>query len=96
MGLRQAVPVREASDLSAVLVDHPAAITVQFNLAYRPVSPCRFLPCHGGALRELFDSNESQPKQLEQIRQPTLIRNYAIRADAVYGEWVKRWIHLHC
>ncbi|WP_324733305.1 site-specific integrase [Pseudomonas paeninsulae] len=39
--------------------------------------------------------DDAKPKLLEQVRQQIRLRNYSIRTEAVYAEWVKRYIRFH-
>lgn len=39
--------------------------------------------------------DDGKPKLLEQLRQQIRVRNYSIRTEAVYAEWVKRYIRFH-
>lgn len=45
--------------------------------------------------REKRDMDDAKPKLLEQVRQQIRLRNYSIRTEAVYAEWVKRYIRFH-
>ncbi|MGH8436913.1 MAG: integron integrase [Pseudomonas sp.] len=38
---------------------------------------------------------DGKPRLLDQVRQQTRLRNYSIRTEAVYAEWVKRYIRFH-
>ncbi|MDH0894992.1 MULTISPECIES: integron integrase [unclassified Pseudomonas] len=38
---------------------------------------------------------EGKPKLLDQLRQQIRVKNYSIRTETVYAEWVKRYIHFH-
>ncbi|VXC07446.1 hypothetical protein PSEUDO8BK_40809 [Pseudomonas sp. 8BK] len=40
--------------------------------------------------------DDGKPKLLVQVRQQIRLRNYSIRTEAVYAEWVKRYIRFHC
>lgn len=46
-------------------------------------------------LREQHDMDDGKPKLLVQVRQQIRLRNYSIRTEAVYAEWVKRYIRFH-
>lgn len=39
--------------------------------------------------------DDGKPKLLDQVRQQIRVRNYSIRTEAVYAEWVKRYIRFH-
>lgn len=39
--------------------------------------------------------DHGKPKLLDQLRQQIRVRNYSIRTEAVYAEWVKRYIRFH-
>lgn len=39
--------------------------------------------------------DDGKPKLLEQVRQQIRLRNYSIRTETVYAEWVKRFIRFH-
>ena len=39
--------------------------------------------------------DDGKPKLLAQVRQQIRLRNYSIRTEAVYAEWVKRYIRFH-
>ncbi|MEX6503186.1 integron integrase [Pseudomonas zhanjiangensis] len=39
--------------------------------------------------------DDAKPKLLVQVRQQIRLRNYSIRTEAVYAEWVKRYIRFH-
>jgi integron integrase len=39
--------------------------------------------------------DDGKPKLLEQVRQQVRVRNYSIRTENVYAEWVKRFIRFH-
>ncbi|MDX1366804.1 integron integrase [Pseudomonas sp.] len=39
--------------------------------------------------------DDAKPKLLEQVRQQIRLRNYSIRTETVYAEWVKRYIRFH-
>ncbi|WP_394239011.1 integron integrase [Pseudomonas anguilliseptica] len=39
--------------------------------------------------------DDGKPKLLVQVRQQIRLRNYSIRTEAVYAEWVKRYIRFH-
>jgi integron integrase len=39
--------------------------------------------------------DDGKPKLLEQVRQQIRVRNYSIRTETVYAEWVKRFIRFH-
>jgi len=39
--------------------------------------------------------DDGKPKLLDQLRQQIRVRNYSIRTEAVYAEWVKRYIRFH-
>jgi integron integrase len=39
--------------------------------------------------------DDAKPKLLEQVRQQIRLRNYSIRTEAVYAEWVKRYIRFN-
>lgn len=39
--------------------------------------------------------DDGKPKLLTQVRQQIRLRNYSIRTEAVYAEWVKRYIRFH-
>ena len=39
--------------------------------------------------------DDGKPKLLDQLRQQIRVRNYSIRTEAVYAEWVKRSIRFH-
>jgi hypothetical protein len=47
------------------------------------------------AFREKCDMDDGKPKLLEQVRQQIRVRNYSIRTETVYAEWVKRFIRFH-
>lgn len=38
---------------------------------------------------------EDKPRLLDQVRQQIRLRNYSIRTETVYAEWVKRYIRFH-
>ena len=38
---------------------------------------------------------EGKPKLLDQLRQQIRVKNYSIRTETVYAEWVKRYIRFH-
>jgi len=38
---------------------------------------------------------EGKPRLLDQVRQQIRLRNYSIRTETVYAEWVKRYIRFH-
>lgn len=39
--------------------------------------------------------DEGKPKLLDQVRQQIRVRNYSIRTETAYAEWVKRYIRFH-
>lgn len=39
--------------------------------------------------------DDAKPKLLEQVHQQIRLRNYSIRTEAVYAEWVKRYIRFY-
>ncbi|WP_415755710.1 integron integrase [Pseudomonas leptonychotis] len=39
--------------------------------------------------------DDGKPRLLDQVRQQIRVRNYSIRTEAVYAEWVKRYIRFH-
>ena len=39
--------------------------------------------------------DDGKPRLLDQVRQQIRLRNYSIRTEAVYAEWVKRYIRFH-
>lgn len=39
--------------------------------------------------------DDGKPKLLDQVRQQIRVRNYSIRTETVYAEWVKRFIRFH-
>ena len=39
--------------------------------------------------------DDDKPKLLDQVRQQIRVRNYSIRTETVYAEWVKRYIRFH-
>lgn len=39
--------------------------------------------------------DDGKPRLLEQVRQQIRVRNYSIRTETVYAEWVKRFIRFH-
>jgi integron integrase len=39
--------------------------------------------------------DDGKPKLLDQVRQQIRLRNYSIRTETVYAEWVKRYIRFH-
>nr|WP_298171183.1 integron integrase [uncultured Pseudomonas sp.] len=39
--------------------------------------------------------DDGKPKLLDQLRQQIRLRNYSIRTETVYAEWVKRYIRFH-
>lgn len=39
--------------------------------------------------------DDGKPKLLDQVRQQIRVRNYSIRTETVYAEWVKRYIRFH-
>ncbi|MEK1904281.1 MAG: integron integrase [Pseudomonas sp.] len=39
--------------------------------------------------------DDGKPKLLTQVRQQIRVRNYSIRTETVYAEWVKRYIRFH-
>lgn len=39
--------------------------------------------------------DDGKPKLLAQVREQIRLRNYSIRTEAVYAEWVKRYIRFH-
>ncbi len=39
--------------------------------------------------------DDGKPKLLDQLRQQIRLRNYSIRTESVYAEWVKRYIRFH-
>ncbi len=46
------------------------------------------------SLREKCDMDD-KPKLLDQVRQQIRLRNYSIRTERVYAEWIKRFIRFH-
>ena len=38
---------------------------------------------------------DDKPKLLDQVRQQIRLRNYSIRTERVYAEWIKRFIRFH-
>lgn len=39
--------------------------------------------------------DDGKPRLLDQVRQQIRVRNYSIRTEAVYAEWIKRYIRFH-
>lgn len=39
--------------------------------------------------------DDGKPRLLDQVRQHIRVRNYSIRTETVYAEWVKRYIRFH-
>lgn len=39
--------------------------------------------------------DDDKPRLLEQVRQQIRLRNYSIRTESVYSEWIKRYIRFH-
>jgi integron integrase len=39
--------------------------------------------------------DDDKPRLLEQVRQQIRLRNYSIRTETIYAEWVKRYIRFH-
>tara|TARA_R110000868_G_scaffold47966_1_gene156476 strand:+ start:69 stop:1037 length:969 start_codon:yes stop_codon:yes gene_type:complete len=39
--------------------------------------------------------DDGKPRLLDQVRQQIRVRNYSIRTETVYAEWVKRYIRFH-
>ena len=39
--------------------------------------------------------DDGKPKLLVQVREQIRVRNYSIRTESVYAEWVKRYIRFH-
>jgi integron integrase len=39
--------------------------------------------------------DDDKPRLLDQVRQQIRLRNYSIRTESVYSEWVKRYIRFH-
>lgn len=39
--------------------------------------------------------DDGKPKLLDQVRQQIRVRNYSIRTETAYAEWVKRYIRFH-
>mgnify|MGYP000264993922 FL=1 len=39
--------------------------------------------------------DDGKPRLLDQVRQQIRVRNYSIRTEVVYAEWVKRYIRFH-
>ena len=40
--------------------------------------------------------DDGKPKLLAQVREQIRLRNYSIRTEVVYAEWVKRYIRGGC
>jgi integron integrase len=45
--------------------------------------------------REKYDMEDDKPRLLDQVRQQIRLRNYSIRTEAAYSEWIKRYIRFH-
>jgi len=54
-----------------------------------------FVADNAAELREKSDMDDGKPRLLDQVRQQIRVRNYSIRTEAVYAEWVKRYIRFH-
>jgi len=54
-----------------------------------------FVACNAAELREESDMDDGKPRLLDQVRQQIRVRNYSIRTEVVYAEWVKRYIRFH-